>query len=135
MNSPSLLHKKEESIQQSQPTNSRGVWGNWCGPDHPREFDINIETTDVLDAICKVHDICYYKKGYCDTDCNRDLLDNINKADINWNKPLKKVASEIIELTFGVVPSIDINNPIKFAISPRHNGVKSSFGFCSNIGY
>src|ERR1044072_36432 len=50
------------------------VYGNWCGPDHPKPGSIPIPT-DELDTACMVHDQCYAKQGYLSCACDQALLD------------------------------------------------------------
>ena len=67
----------------SEPdSRSYAVYGNWCGPNHPRDINNALDPVDRLDAACMNHDICYAKKGYLDCDCDQTLNTEI-KQDLN----------------------------------------------------
>ncbi|SOC45109.1 hypothetical protein [Salinicoccus kekensis] len=48
------------------------VWGNWCGPGHGGGG-----TKDVLDNICKQHDLDYRDYGYFDCGSDKRLMSRI----------------------------------------------------------
>ena len=45
------------------------IWGNWCGPGHSGPEP----PTDMLDAICQMHDECYASRGYLACSCDAEL--------------------------------------------------------------
>jgi hypothetical protein len=61
--------------------------GNFCGPGIPSLPPSTIEErvkalkaikpVDILDRICKLHDICYAVNGYRNKKCDDDLVENI----------------------------------------------------------
>ncbi len=51
--------------------------GNWCGPGHPRDGE-NPPAVDMLDAVCRLHDLCYNKYGNKSCKCDQMLLDAIS---------------------------------------------------------
>lgn len=80
------------STQQSPPTpptetvrktyhpleNSLGVYGNWCGPNHPKDIDTADAPIDVLDAGCRRHDLCYVEKGLYSCECDKIFNDELS---------------------------------------------------------
>ena len=60
------------------------VYGNWCGPDHPKYSSNPPDPIDKLDAACMKHDICYTQKGNlsceCDKTLNEELKQNIKAS-------------------------------------------------------
>lgn len=47
-----------------------GVYGNWCGPDHPKDVAANPSPIDALDAACMRHDLCYTERGFLSCECD-----------------------------------------------------------------
>lgn len=61
------------------------VYGNWCGPDHPRS-GTNPPPIDAVDAACRKHDFCYAQKNYFACDCDNQLLADLATIKNNkWN--------------------------------------------------
>lgn len=58
-----------------------GVYGNWCGPNHPLEeqMDVAPGPVDRLDAACMIHDYCYAEKGYFDCACDENLTTELRR--------------------------------------------------------
>ena len=54
------------------------IYGNWCGPNHPKK-GTNPQPIDKTDLACKVHDLCYSKKGYFHSQCDQQLVTNLKK--------------------------------------------------------
>lgn len=50
------------------------IWGNWCGPGYGEGIP-----KDVLDSLCKQHDLCYVSEGYWNCQCDRDFIVGISK--------------------------------------------------------
>lgn len=63
----------------STSTGTFPVYGNWCGPDHPRA-GTSPPPIDDVDAACKTHDLCYAEKGYFDCDCDSSLMITLSKV-------------------------------------------------------
>lgn len=53
--------------------------GNWCGPGHP-EKGVSPKPIDELDRFCKLHDICYEKRGYFNCRCDVELAKAIQNS-------------------------------------------------------
>jgi hypothetical protein len=53
-------------------------YGNWCGPDYPKNIDGAPNPIDMLDRACQEHDLCYANKGYmscvCDSEFNEKIV-------------------------------------------------------------
>lgn len=58
------------------------VYGNWCGPNHPKTMDPPPEALDLVDQACRRHDYCYAERGYFNCDCDMDLVDEL-KANLD----------------------------------------------------
>lgn len=52
-------------------------YGNWCGPDHPKDIHNANAPVDSLDSACKRHDLCYETKGYLNCECDKKLNQEI----------------------------------------------------------
>jgi|GEM_PF-3221356 hypothetical protein len=50
------------------------VYGNWCGPNHPKDIDNATAPIDLIDQACKNHDLCYQWQTYLDADCDKMLV-------------------------------------------------------------
>ncbi|MES9834071.1 MAG: hypothetical protein ABW139_17680 [Candidatus Thiodiazotropha sp. DIVDIV] len=72
-----MIDEAEES-SSLMPT-----YGNWCGLNHPKSPENAGDPIDILDGICKQHDICYLERGHmdcgCDSEFNESVVLNINK--------------------------------------------------------
>jgi len=53
--------------------------GNWCGPGHPKDGDFP-PAVDALDAVCRLHDLCYNKYGGKSCKCDQMLLEAISRS-------------------------------------------------------
>jgi len=49
------------------------LYGNWCGPDHPKK-GTNPTAIDKTDLACKHHDQCYEANGYFNKSCDASLI-------------------------------------------------------------
>ena len=47
-----------------------GLYGNWCGLDHPKDVAANPPPIDALDAACMRHDLCYTERGFLSCECD-----------------------------------------------------------------
>lgn len=56
------------------------LYGNWCGPNHPKDVDNAPDPIDILDKQCKTHDLCYVDKGNYDCSCDRVMVKEIDKT-------------------------------------------------------
>lgn len=55
------------------------VYGNWCGPSHPKHSGTNEpEPIDEVDGMCEAHDKCYSREGYANCECDFDLIGEIH---------------------------------------------------------
>lgn len=61
------------------------VYGNWCGPDHPRGFANARPPVDPLDAACMRHDYCVAAQGRFDCGCDISLLTELRNT--RWSNP------------------------------------------------
>lgn len=59
-------------------------YGEWCGPG---TVDNNQYPIDVLDRMCQIHDRCYSSRGYGDSWCDNNFVNNL-KANMNSIKSL-----------------------------------------------
>ncbi len=73
------------------------IYGNWCGPDHPKVMEPPPEPLDLLDTACMHHDYCYVEKGYLNCDCDKALVKELkrNLADRKFNAEQRKYALSI----------------------------------------
>jgi len=68
-----------ETTKREKPKRSSIVaYGNWCGPQHPRNISSAADPIDRLDAACKRHDLCYAKKGDFACGCDEALVHEID---------------------------------------------------------
>lgn len=78
----SPARKQNNVTPGNQPVSTKGdygVYGNWCGPDHPVDalMDKAPGPVDRLDAACMIHDYCYKERGYLDCDCDEGLTSTL----------------------------------------------------------
>lgn len=71
------------SAQQASTMPSIPVYGNWCGPEHPK--DLETLTTppapiDELDRLCMHHDYCYLEHGNFNCDCDSTFTRDVDNA-------------------------------------------------------
>lgn len=86
------------------PQLSIPVYGNWCGPGHPKRG--NPPPIDAVDASCRRHDRCYSKRGYSNCRCDRNLIGGMPAA-IRRTPSLKgKAAGAAIAAFFTVWPCV-----------------------------
>ena len=88
---------------------SRGtfpVYGNWCGPAHPKSSS-NPDPIDNIDAACKKHDVCYEKKGYFDCSCNEQLATDLING--QYSSIIQKTVSSEIILWMSGQPCVSKN--------------------------
>ncbi len=86
-------------------TGSLAIYGNWCGPNHPKDVNDAPEPIDVLDATCKRHDLCYEKDGYLNCQCDAVFREEIRKdlkAD-SYDRT-QRMYAKTAELHFAVSP-------------------------------
>lgn len=81
------------------------VYGNWCGPGHGG--DPNTPAIDAVDAVCKVHDLCYSERGYLDCSCDRELLERMPAAIADTRTSAQgKACGALISQTFSLTPCL-----------------------------
>lgn len=74
------------SGQANSSMPSISIYGNWCGPEHPKDLtSLNTPPppVDQLDRLCMQHDYCYLKRGNFNCDCDSAFslgVDNAIKA-------------------------------------------------------
>lgn len=68
------LNKKQESEDSSLMP----IYGNWCGPEYPKDIENAEKPIDYLDSICMKHDYCYLEKGYLSCECDSNFTDSIS---------------------------------------------------------
>ncbi|MFC1750393.1 hypothetical protein ACFL2V_16455, partial [Pseudomonadota bacterium] len=69
-----------QSAADKKPASFMPVYGNWCGPDHPKDIHNATAPIDLLDTACRTHDFCYEARGYLDCGCDKTLNDEIHTA-------------------------------------------------------
>ena len=79
-----------EAWAQVFPSPSIPVYGNWCGPDHPRSLAFAAAPVDALDAACMRHDYCFAAQGEFDCGCDIALLTELRNT--QWQNP--RIASD-----------------------------------------
>jgi len=67
------------------------VYGNWCGPGHPKE-GTNPAPINQTDEACRIHDVCYQRHGYFNTVCDKNLIQALGA--IQTDDPLEDVARQ-----------------------------------------
>ena len=72
--------------------------GNYCGPGHG-DLTKNPKPVDILDAICRKHDIGYKKDGYFSRKANAEFVKDVVK-NFNKMKPAEKVKAAIFSAGF-----------------------------------
>ncbi|MCG7943256.1 MAG: hypothetical protein AB2733_20205 [Candidatus Thiodiazotropha taylori] len=55
------------------PSSLMPKYGNWCGLNHPTNPKTAEPPIDILDAICRQHDICYLIRGHMDCECDSEF--------------------------------------------------------------
>jgi hypothetical protein len=75
---PALSISSATPTHQPLITNSLGVYGNWCGPNHPKNIETADGPIDMLDASCKRHDLCYVEKGQYSCECDKIFNDELS---------------------------------------------------------
>lgn len=69
-----------DSATDDESNDGYAIYGNWCGPKHPRNTATAAEPVDSLDSACKTHDICYEQKGDMDCGCDAALVKEIRQG-------------------------------------------------------
>jgi hypothetical protein len=94
------------------------LYGNWCGPNHPKSGTEPIAIDDI-DQACKDHDKCYGKHGYFKEDCDHILLRDLDAIVRRKGRDLsleQRLAIIEIKIAFGLVtPDTFPNLPLEFA--------------------
>ena len=54
-----------------------GIYGNWCGLDHPTDVAANPLPIDALDAACRRHDLCYTQRGFLSCECDAEFTQEL----------------------------------------------------------
>lgn len=81
------------SPRDPSTTGTLPVYGNWCGPGHPRNGS-NPSPIDAIDAACRKHDNCYAQKKYFACECDNDLLVDLAKIKNDKWKGRKQVSGD-----------------------------------------
>lgn len=89
---------QESGFRDDGRRNGFPVWGNWCGPGHGGG-----EPIDVLDSLCKTHDLCYEQLGYFNCDCDEELIAGIRqrRSEMRWRE---RAMARAIEWYFVIAP-------------------------------
>ncbi|MEY8321923.1 hypothetical protein AAK894_12775 [Lachnospiraceae bacterium 46-61] len=74
-----------------EPYNGLPFYGNWCGPKHTGHGD----PIDYLDKQCKIHDECYADNGYFNCDCDKELVEAIDRKYDDMSGSQKEMAAAI----------------------------------------
>ena len=81
------------------------VYGNWCGPNHPKDIKNAKNPIDILDNQCKKHDLCYVEKGEFDCSCDRNMvLDIDNTQKRNHYTQAQYLLAQNIKVHFAISP-------------------------------
>ena len=59
------------------------VYGNWCGPEHPKDLATLTPPptpVDELDRLCMRHDYCYMEHGNFNCDCDNTFTTDVDNA-------------------------------------------------------
>ncbi len=56
---------------------SFALYGNWCGPEHPKIMSNALLPIDQLDASCMRHDLCYADKGNYACECDKIISEEL----------------------------------------------------------
>ena len=80
------------------------IYGNWCGPGHPRPGETPTPINDV-DRTCQAHDRCYAEHGYLDRGCDEQLIEKLQS--LEPQDPIEDAAREAIIVYFENSPKID----------------------------
>lgn len=73
------LRKQQYSTFSLKPQGGIPLYGNYCGPGHGDPTG-QTPPVDVVDAVCRTHDLCYAREGYWDCECDRQLVNNMPAA-------------------------------------------------------
>lgn len=73
-----LLFGCANKSRDQSTTGTLPVYGNWCGPGHPRN-GVNPPPVDAVDTACRKHDNCYAQKKYFACECDNNLLIDLAK--------------------------------------------------------
>lgn len=104
--------------------------GNFCGKEVPgvnansrvEEFRMlnEIVPIDVIDKACKIHDLCYLKNGENNTECDKQLVVNIEKIhDSLEGESCRRLSKSIIYFF-----TLKTDNPIKVLESDDSTALK-----------
>jgi len=92
---------------QAQVLPSIPVYGNWCGPDHPRSFAFAASPVDPVDAACMRHDYCVAAQGEFDCGCDIALLNELRSTP--WPNPFLRDTARGIYDAIALTPCRDPN--------------------------
>lgn len=82
------------------------IWGNYCGPGYSGH-DFKDPVTDILDAGCKQHDLCYKGMGYRkNCECNQALVKYIDDHYSEMSGWQMKIVAKAIKLYFSTIGNI-----------------------------
>lgn len=80
----------------NKPDRQFPIHGNFCGPGVPDIKSVSIdervsmlssmESIDLIDKVCKEHDICYVENGYKNPECDLNLLSSLYEYRPKSNK-------------------------------------------------
>ncbi len=79
-----------QPIPSNMSVTSFGVYGNWCGPDHPKDMSTAGLPIDGLDASCMRHDMCYAEKGKYACECDKILSEELKTNLLANNYPAEQ---------------------------------------------
>ena len=79
------------------------VYGNWCGPGHPKE-GTTPDPINSTDAACRTHAVCYARHGYLNSLCDKNLISALNG--IQTTDPVEEIARQGIIAYFENSPKL-----------------------------
>ncbi len=81
------------------------VYGNWCGPNHPRNPAVAAAPVDALDAACMRHDYCTAAQGRFDCGCDLTLMNELRTT--RWETPYIQSDARGIYDAIALIPCTD----------------------------
>ncbi len=82
------------------------MYGNWCGPDHPRDaYAAQLPPVDSLDAACMEHDICAATSGSGDCGCDIRFMNRLRG--MTYAHPEQRTIARAMYDALAMIPCAD----------------------------
>jgi hypothetical protein len=88
-------------VQVTPEQLSLPVYGNYCGFGHGDPTG-NTPPIDMVDAVCREHDLCYGLLGDFDKQCDRHFIESMPSAIASTSSPIGKKAGLLALLYFSL---------------------------------